>query len=510
MFIGIIVVFIVAVTFDIESADTLMNEHLILDEAAKSARAFRSERDQTKPGPGIDQVVIAAQKIHTTEAYTFMDRLIAARDPVTGLLPLHVKTEGEKLVSVDHSASGIDMGRATAGLVMLSVLARAEGDIARADKYLKVAEENYKRGKELLSEGDYFVHWRDFDDRGNPTTTAIGEQDNMSRVNPRAYAFRAAAELHRATGQESYKLDFERYFKDWVQDFYDADTSHGGGFFIHANVTNPSDHNEIGPFKDPGGADLRPYDGRRGVKGNDGTIYALSAVLLEANEILGTEQTQNLVKEQLDLILDKLHRQHGMLWENYTNDWKPISVGWQSQSMDAPEGSRTSHVSIGGHTAMAPQQIIEGARQLLKQKKISETEYELYIHRAVILFQEFATQSGAIDWDKGVVHNAIRVEEPRIDHRWIQPWGDAAWQQAELIQTLLRFRQEGRLKDIKDRNGMTGEELLKLAEEYYVTSYPVPAQYEFKDFANPDVYHRPQLALYHHEVTSQLNPQKLR
>src|SRR6266849_4594054 len=57
----------------------------------------------------------------------------------------------------------------------------------------------------------------------------------------------------------------------------------------------------------------------------------------------------------------KVYRQNGMLWENYTNDWKPISVDWQNQPMETPESSspRTSHVSIGGHTAMAPQQIIE-------------------------------------------------------------------------------------------------------------------------------------------------------
>lgn len=456
----------------------------------------------------VDQIIIDSQKIHTAQAYDFMDRLIAARDAVTGLLPFRIKTDGEKLVAVDHSASGIDMGRATTGLVMLSRLARAEEDLARTHKYLKVAEENYKRGKELLAEGDYFVHRRDFDDQGNPTTSAIGEQDNMSRVNPCAYAFRAAAELYRATGQESYKRDFERYFGAWVRDFYDPANR---GFFIHANVMDPSDHKETVPLKEPGGVDSA-YDGRRGLKGNDGTIYALSAVLLQANEILGTEQTQNLVKEQLDIILGKLHRQNGMLWENYTNDWKPISADWQNLPMDAPKGQgvRTSHVAIGGHTAMAPQQIIEGARQLLKQGKINEAEYASYIDQALSLFQEFATQSGAIDWNTGAVHNAIRVEEPRIEHRWYPQWGDAGWQQAELIQTLLRFRQEGRLKDIKKvPSGKTGEELLKLAEQHYVTTYPVPANYEFiKDFANPDVYHRPQLALYHHEVTSQLGPKK--
>ena len=413
----------------------------------------------------VDQLVIAAQRIHTAQAYDLMDRLIAPRDAVTGLLPLHVKTVGGKLVATNHIASGLDMGRTTAGLVMLSQLTRAEGDPARADKYLKEAEDNYKRGKELLAERDYFVQRRDFDDHGKPTTSEIGErgksavgEDNMSRVNPRAYAFRAAAELYRATGKESYKLDFERYCRAWIRDFYDPVN---GGFFVHANVMDPSDHKEIGSFKDPGGVDST-YDGRRGIKGNDGTI-----------------------------------------------DWKPISADWQSQPIDAPEGqsARTSHVAIGGHTVMAPQQIIEGARQLLKQGKISEAEYASYVDRTLSLFQEFATKSGAIDWNTGAVHNAIRVEEPRIEHRWLQAWGDAPWQQAELIQTLLRFREEDRLKDIKGPNGKTGEELLKLAEQHYVTTYPVPTNYSFEDYlGNPDVYHRPQLALYHHEMTSQLGP----
>ena len=103
-----------------------------------------------------------------------------SKDAVTGLLPLHVKTDGGKLVAVDHIASGLDMGRTTAGLVILSQLAHAEGDPARADKYLKTAEENYKRGEELLAEQDYFVQRRDFDDQGNSTTSEIGEPNKSA------------------------------------------------------------------------------------------------------------------------------------------------------------------------------------------------------------------------------------------------------------------------------------------------------------------------------------------
>jgi hypothetical protein len=457
----------------------------------------------------IDQIVIARHKIHEAQAFALADRLIAARDPVTGLLPLNIKTEQRKLAAADHKASGLDMGRATSGLVMLSQIARTESADARSDKYLKAAERNYDRGKKLLAERAYFVHLRDFDDQGRPVSSAIGEpgksaegEDNMSRVNSRAYALRAAGDLYRVTHKESYRRDFEQYVKAWIRDFHDP---MDGGFFIHANVMDPSDHKEIGTFKDPGGVDSE-YEGWRGVKGNDGTVYVLSSVLLLANEILGTEQTQDLVREQLDIILRRFRRQNGMLWENYTNDWKPISMDWQNQPMDAAKGqdARTSHVAVGGHTAMAPQQIIEGARQLLKQGRIDAAQYFSYIDQSVSLFQPFATDSGAVDWDTGAVHNAILVEEERSEHRWLQGWGDAGWQQAELIQTLLRFAEEGRLRDIHGPKGKSGEELLELSEQYYVTKYPVPAEYFFDGFANPDVYHRPQLAYYHNEVMRNL------
>ena len=471
-------------------------------------REQRNERQVVRGRKGLEQsstsrqTIASARQHHTRQAYDFIDHLIAAKDNVTGLLPLHVKTEGGQLMATDHVASGLDMGRTTAGLLMLSHVAQAEGDTDRATRYMEAGKANHEKGKELLSHGDYFLHQRDYDDEGNPTTSVVGEpgknahdEDNMSRVNPRAYAFRAAAELYRATGKEMYRTDFERYFGAWVRDFHDPAY---GGFFIHANVTDPSDHKEIASFKDPGGADSS-YDGRLGVKGNDGTIYALAAVLLQANEVLGNDQTQGLVKEQIDLILNKFHRRSGMLWENYTHDWMPISVGWQSQLLDAYEGQapNTSHVAIGGHTAMAPQQIIEGARQLLAQRRISDGEYRLYITRSLELFQEFVADSGAVDWNAGAVHNGIRVEESRPEHRLMRPWSDAGWQQAELIQTLVRIEEEGCLKDIQGPSGKSGEDLLRLAEQHYIENYPVPTNYSFGEFGNPDVYHRPQLALYH-------------
>ena len=461
---------------------------------------------------GLDQdvsgVLVAAAAYHRDQAYDVMDRFLTARDTVTGLLPLHVRTENGRLVAADHVASGLDMGRQTSGLVMTAMLADAQGDSGRARRYLDAAEVNYENGKQRLAQGDAFVHLRDFDDDGSVKSTQVGEpgmsalgQDDMTRINPRGYAFRGAADLYQATGRPEYKADLERYLDAWVRDFHDDAI---GGFFIHGSVTHRGDHTERNSFKGIGGVDSS-YDGSLGAKGNDATIYALSGVLLPANQVLGTSRTQALVREQMDLILDRFHRQNGMLWENYTTDFRPVSLGWQSQPRMAEEGQSapTSHVAIGGHTAMAAQQIVEGARQLRGQGAISEAQYTSYVDRTVAMFGDFAAHSGAIDWDTGAVHNAIRVEEPDASKRWIREWGDAGWQQAELLQSLLVLREEGRLQDIRGPQGKTGHDLLALAEQHYQSTYAVKSDYAFDGFGNPDVYHIPQVATYFQHAASE-------
>ena len=438
-----------------------------------------------------------AADYHRQQAYLVMDRMIAGTDPVTGLLPLHFETRDGQVVATDHIAAGLDMGRQTAGLVMTAEVARRHGDEDRAQHYLQAAEKNWSRGKQLLAEGDAFVQRRDFNEdgsvksseRGEPGKSAL-EQDNMSRINPRGYAFRGAADLFLATAKPEYKSDFNRYFQAWVRDFHDPDQ---GGFFLHANLDNPTDHQERSSFKEPGGKDSS-YDGQAGAKGNDSTIYALSGVLLPANQVLATPQTQQLVQEQMDLILDRFQRQNGMLWENYTADFQPISQDWQNQPR---ADGQSSHVAIGGHTAMAAQQLLEGASQLRAQEAIDQARYNTYVDRTVELFEDFANQSGAIDWQTGAVHNAIRVEEPEQEKRWIQDWVDASWQQAELIQSLVRLKEVGRLADLQGPEGKTGNDLLRAATSYYRNHYGQSDNPSYQDyFGNPDVYHVPQVALY--------------
>lgn len=448
-------------------------------------------------------LISAARDFHRQQAYEVADRFIAARDTVTGLLPLHVKTEGGQLVPADHASSGLDMGRQTSGLVMTAELAKAAGDETRADRYIEAAVLNHENGKRLLAEGDVFVHMRDFNDDGSVKSTNVGEpgrsapgEDDMSRINPRGYAFRGAADLYRATGRSEFRSDFARYFTAWVRDFHD---DVNGGFFVHASVQRPGDHTERGSFNDPGGVPSS-YDGQAGAKGNDAAVYALSGVLLPANEVLGTEQTQRLVREQMDVILDRFQRWNGMLWENYGADFRPVSQDWQNQPR--ADAGPSSHVAIGGHSAMAPQQIIEGARQLKAQGAITSEEYASYVDRSVALFQDFASNSDAVDWTTGAVHNAIRVEEPQADRRWIREWGDASWQQAELLQTLVRLSEEDRLKDIRGPQGQTGEDLLPRAQRHYEASYALKSDYAFDGFGNPDVYHIPQVATYFQQAAS--------
>jgi hypothetical protein len=218
-----------------------------------------------------------ATAFHRQQAYDVMDRFVAARDSVTGLVPLHVKTEEGHLVPTDHAASGLDMGRATSGLVMTAELAEADGDEQRADRYLEAARQNYEQGKKLLTRGDAFVMMRTFGDDGQVESTNVGEpgrsapgQDDMTRVNPRGYAFRGAADLYRATGDPQYKADLERYFQAWVRDFHD---DRNGGFFLHASVDRPGDHTERGTFMEPGGVPSS-FDGSAGAQiiGNSGRL----------------------------------------------------------------------------------------------------------------------------------------------------------------------------------------------------------------------------------------------
>jgi hypothetical protein len=57
----------------------------------------------------------------------------------------------------------------------------------------------------------------------------------------------------------------------------------------------PGDHTERDSFVTPGGRPS-PFDGRAGVKDNDGTVYALSKVLLLANDLLATPETKAAAK----------------------------------------------------------------------------------------------------------------------------------------------------------------------------------------------------------------------
>src|SRR5262249_14493415 len=128
-----------------------------------------------RAGPNVDAFLRAAGQFHAHQAFAVLDRLLAAIDPVTGLPPLHVRTERGALIATDHGQSGLDSGRLPAGLVMAAEVAEAWGDRARAERYLAAAEDVWARARTLLAQGDVFVHRRDFNDDGSVKSTEVGE-----------------------------------------------------------------------------------------------------------------------------------------------------------------------------------------------------------------------------------------------------------------------------------------------------------------------------------------------
>jgi hypothetical protein len=120
-----------------------------------------------RTGQDVDAVVREAGQFHAEQAFAVLDRFLAAKDPATGLPPLHVRTANGRLVATDHFQSGLDTGRLTAGLVMAPEVAKASGDQARAARYLAAAEDLWMRARRLLTEGYVFVQRWDFNANGS-------------------------------------------------------------------------------------------------------------------------------------------------------------------------------------------------------------------------------------------------------------------------------------------------------------------------------------------------------
>lgn len=176
-----------------------------------------------------------------------------------------------------------------------------------------------------------------------------------------------------------------------------------------------------------------------------------------------------------------------------------VRFSWQDQPVVPPvtlsDGSvlARSHVAIGGHTVMAAQALAQGALELYRLGAIDGGARDRYLDRAVKIVQD-AVDHRVIEWDEGRVQNANLLEVP-VEHLEVRrrpggnDWGQAAWQQRELLQTLLVLREANRLGHLVGPGNARGQELLLNVLER-VQGERVPPDYQ-GGFGDEWRYHGP-------------------
>jgi hypothetical protein len=196
------------------------------------------------------------------------------------------------------------------------------------------------------------------------------------------------------------------------------------------------------------------------------------------------------------------------MWETYSVDasgtLEPIRFAWQDQPVTPPivlENIMTishSHVAIGGHTVMAAGQIAEGAVELFRLNAIDQSQLQKYLSRAVNIING-AVAEGVIEWNDGLVNNANLLEVPSGYEQRRLPggnyWGQAAWQQLQLVQALIVLKDAGRLLDIVSSEGGIGYELLDNVVNNVLTNFRIPQNYT-SQFGDEWRYHGLQVATY--------------
>jgi hypothetical protein len=108
--------------------------------------------------------------------------------------------------------------------------------------------------------------------------------------------------------------------------------------------------------------------------------------------------------------------------------------------------------------------------------------------------------NGVIDGQRGLVQNANMLEvPPGFPAQRTKPggndWGQAGWQQRELMQTLIVLYEAGRLRDLRLAGGDDGEALLKRSIATIAQNFPIPSPYT-GGFADEHRYHAPQAVAY--------------
>ena len=140
---------------------------------------------------------------------------------------------------------------------------------------------------------------------------------------------------------------------------------------------------------------------------------------------------------------------------------------------------------------MAAGQIAAGALELSRRNFISSDECSQYLSRAVQILND-AIEAKVVDWSDGTVSNGTLIEVPVDMTQRRLPWGKAAWQQYELVRTLLSLRGSGLIDHVKGPDGESGEMLLMKALNSIRTDFRLPQEYK-GGFGDEWRYHLPQV-----------------
>jgi hypothetical protein len=457
---------------------------------------------------------LAAARAHFgKEALQLAKKLAGAVDPSTGLIAMNVQAQDGKLVAKDSTNSALDAARATRGLSELA-LALVGSDRRTAKELYTAAAANWAATREHLRTADGLpIHLQTFGEG-----THVGENTTNMRVN--------AGGLYPASDSATMLMLAERLGVDgsqyraallgetarFIENFYSPTAK---TFTYHADAVT-------GSQAESDSKNGITTDYPLGVVGNDGAVYGLAALLIPTLRALGPDADRidtsgkaqgkrfsAIVKDQLDLISERLTFKNGALWETYAvgegGALSPIRFSWQDQPVVPPvtlaDGTTLtqSHVAIGGHTVMCAGQLAEGAAELRRLGVIDDVALGRYLDRAVTILQD-AVNHGVIDWASGVVQNANMLEVPDgyPDSRKKpggNDWGQAGWQQRELLQTLLVLRDAGRLDSLKGQNGGTGADLLRASIQATAEGFAVPKDYA-GGFGDEWRYHALQAAAY--------------
>ncbi|MBC7792175.1 MAG: hypothetical protein H7Z43_00575 [Clostridia bacterium] len=466
----------------------------------------------------LHDVLRGARRYFSTQALGFAKQLSAAVEPTSGLIAMNVERNGDAYRPTNANNSALDAARTTKGLAQLATAyAKAYGaDAKTVSELFERAAANWEATRHWLrtehNGRQLPIHLRTADGiqlgEGEDATKRRVNADGLYPVSDSADMVILARELGEPT--EEYRAALIKDVQEFVRDFYNPEAK-TFNYHIDANTGSSAE-------TDTKNGLVVNYP--NGIVGNDGAIYGLAALLIPTLKALGsdvdsiasTPSFTTIVKQQLDFIADRATFKNGAMWETYTvrglGELEPVRFAWQDAQVEPwEEGLPTqSHVAIGGHIVMAARQLAEGALELHKIDALNNAELTRYLDRATEIIN-FAVRHAVINSETGLVQNANMLEVPDgYPQQRTRPggndWGQAGWQQRELIQTLLVLRKANRLGQIQlsPDGSQNGEDLLRAAIATTAKGFDIPDGYT-GGFGDEHRYHVPQLAAYLLELT---------